>query len=85
MSELNQENTFDPADIEKNKLMTGLAYLLFFLPLLACPKSKFAKFHANQGLLLFIITLVGSIVLSLIWIIGWIILPLLALPWLFLR
>jgi hypothetical protein len=40
---------FDQADIEKNKTMAGLAYLLFFLPLVACPDSPFGRFHANQG------------------------------------
>lgn len=41
-----QENTYTPEDIEKNKTMAGLAYLLFFLPLIACPESRYAKFHA---------------------------------------
>lgn len=47
---------FDPQDIESNKVICGLAYLgiLFFLPLVACPTSAFGRFHANQGLLLFI-------------------------------
>ncbi len=67
---------FDPQDIEKNKVMAGLAYILFFLPLVVCPESKFGKFHANQGLVLLIAGVVGSIVLSLIPIIGWILLPL---------
>lgn len=49
-----QENTYTPEDIEKNKTMAGLAYLLFFLPLIACPESRYAKFHANQALLLLI-------------------------------
>ena len=47
----------DPADIEKNKTMAGLAYLIFFLPLLACPDSKYGRYHANQALLLFILGL----------------------------
>ena len=68
-------NEFDPADIEKNKTMAGLAYLLFFLPLIACPESKFGRFHANQGLVLLIVGIGGSIVLTIIPIIGWILLP----------
>lgn len=43
---------FDQSDIEQNKAMAGLSYFIFFLPLIACPNSKFAKFHANQSLLL---------------------------------
>jgi len=66
---------FDPADIEKGKTMAGLAYILFFLPLIVCPDSSFGKFHANQGLLLLITSVIGSVVLSFIPIIGWIILP----------
>lgn len=68
----------DPGDIEQNKTMAGLAYLLFFLPLLACPDSKFGRFHANQGLLLLILGFGGSMVLSLIPVIGWLFLPVFA-------
>ncbi|SCG84286.1 hypothetical protein DW1_2726 [Proteiniborus sp. DW1] len=66
---------FEQEDIEKNKVMAGLAYIIFFLPLLACPDSKFAKYHANQGLILLIVSFAGSIILSLIPIIGWLLLP----------
>ena len=55
---------FDPSDVEKNKTMAGLAYILFFLPLLACPDSQYAKFHANQALL-------NAILMVACWIIGW--------------
>lgn len=65
---------FDPADIEQNKTMAGLAYFLFFLPLVACPQSRFGRFHANQGLVLLILSVGGSIILSIIPIIGWILL-----------
>lgn len=45
---------FDPADIEANKAMGILAYLgiLVLIPIFAAKESKFAKFHANQGLTL---------------------------------
>ena len=66
---------FAPEDIEKNKTMAGLAYFIFFLPLIVCPDSKFAKYHANQGLLLLIAAFAGSIILSFIPIIGWLLLP----------
>jgi len=67
--------TFTTEDIEKNKTMAGLAYLIFFLPLIACPDSGFGRFHANQGLLLLILSFGGSIILCLIPIIGWVLLP----------
>ena len=70
---------FDPGDIEKNKTIAGLAYLIFFLPLLACPDSQFGRFHANQALLLFILGFGGSLILSFIPIIGWVLLPVFAL------
>lgn len=71
-----QEEIFDSEDIEKNKTMAGLSYLIFFLPLIACPESRYAKFHANQALLLLIVSIAGNIVLGIIPIIGWILIPL---------
>jgi uncharacterized membrane protein len=55
-------NSFDPADIQQNKVIAALSYLgiLFFLPLVACPNSRFGRFHANQGLLLLICSVIGS-------------------------
>jgi uncharacterized membrane protein len=52
---------FTTEDIEKNKVIAALAYILFFLPLLVCPDSKFGRFHANQGLLLLILSFAGNI------------------------
>ncbi|HRW13332.1 MAG TPA: hypothetical protein P5549_09425 [Syntrophomonas sp.] len=75
MTEPNALPVIDQADIDQNKTMAGLAYIIFFLPLLACPDSQFGKFHANQGLLLLILGFAGSFILSIIPIIGWIILP----------
>ncbi|MCL2496688.1 MAG: zinc ribbon domain-containing protein [Clostridiales bacterium] len=56
----------DAADIEKNKVMGGLAYFLFFLPLIACPDSKYGRFHANQGLMFLFLCLAGSITARII-------------------
>ena len=57
-------------DVTKNKGMAIVAYFIFFLPLLTDAKnSQFAMFHANQGLLL----LIASIILWFIPIIGWIV------------
>lgn len=58
------ETTADyaPDDIEKNKIMAIFAYLglLFLIPLFAAKDSPFARYHTNQGILLFIIQFVGS-------------------------
>ncbi len=52
----------DSADVEKNKAMGILAYFIFFLPLLAAKDSKFAMYHANQGLNLFLFSMIGWLV-----------------------
>ncbi len=67
----------DPKDIEENKAMGVLAYIgiLVLIPIIAAPKSKFARFHSNQGLLLMIIEIVCGVLfglLGLIPTIGWI-------------
>lgn len=67
----------DPADVEKNKVMGILAYIIFFIPLIAARESKFAMYHANQGLVLFLTGLAVGILGSIIPILGWfVILPL---------
>ncbi|MBR0575283.1 hypothetical protein KCG48_02905 [Proteiniclasticum sp. BAD-10] len=65
--------------MEKNKVVAAIAYLIFFLPLIAAPDSKFGRFHANQGLVLLIVGMVGNLVLGMIPILGWILLPLYSL------
>ena len=69
---------FDKDDIEKNKAMGLLAYILFFIPLLAAKDSPFARYHANQGLVLFLCGLISS-VLWIIPILRWIIAPILSI------
>ena len=68
------------ADVEKNKVMGILAYLgiLWLVPLLAAKDSPFARYHCNQGLVLFlgalaawIVTIVLDMVLVFIPILGW--------------
>lgn len=73
----------DPVDVEKNKVMGILAYIIFFIPLLAAKESKFAMYHANQGFVLFLLGVAVSIVGSIIPILGLvIILPIGYLAWL---
>ncbi|MCT2537729.1 hypothetical protein NC661_12730 [Aquibacillus koreensis] len=59
-------------DVEENKAMGILAYLIFFIPLLAAKDSKFAMYHANQGLSLFLVFVAVNIIGTVIPIIGWI-------------
>ncbi|MFH5187191.1 DUF4870 domain-containing protein [Paenibacillus sp. TAB 01] len=65
----------DPSDVSENKWIAVIAYILFFLPLLAARQSRFAMYHANQGLVLLIFSIAANIVLGLIPLIGWILLP----------
>ena len=76
--------TVDPKDAEDNKVMAVLAYLgiLVLVPIFAAKESPFARYHANQGLILLIagiaiymITYIATFViiaisLSLAWIIS---------------
>lgn len=66
----------NPSDDQYNKAMAVLAYILFFIPLLAAKNSRFAMYHANQGLTLFLTAFGVNIVLGFIPIIGWLLLPL---------
>ena len=68
---------FDQADIENNKIMGILAYISFLVlvPILAAKDSKFARFHANQGLVLLIASIASGIIigaLGILPLIGWI-------------
>ena len=58
-------------DAEQNKGMAIIAYLLFFVPLLTGDhkKSRFVMYHTNQGLVLFLFSVGGSIVSSILMIV----------------
>ena len=64
------QNFSDPRwDADNNKIYGILAYfgILVLITILAAPKeSRFSRFHANQGLVLFIIEIGGSIILSIL-------------------
>ncbi|MCX6811465.1 MAG: hypothetical protein NT039_02110 [Candidatus Berkelbacteria bacterium] len=70
----------DQGDIEKNKGMAVLSYIgiLCLIPLLAAKESKFAQFHAKQGLVLFLFEIVVGILYAIpvinvvMFFIGWI-------------
>lgn len=59
---------FDPADIQQSKAMGILAYLSFLvlIPLFAAKNSRFARYHTNQGLILFIVEVAYSIVYGIL-------------------
>jgi uncharacterized membrane protein len=58
----------DAEDAERNKTSGIIAYipLLFLIPLLTVKDSPYAKYHANQGFVLFLLELVVLIVVQII-------------------
>lgn len=69
-------------DAEQNKVMGILAYIgiLFLVPLFSAKESRFAMYHANQGLVLFLFSVITSTVGSVIPVVGWfLILPIAAI------
>ena len=62
------ENGYTESDIKDNKVFAFLSYLgpLFLVPILAAPKSKYARFHANQGLVLFLAELIIALPVELL-------------------
>ncbi|MFH1425871.1 MAG: DUF4870 domain-containing protein [Candidatus Kerfeldbacteria bacterium] len=69
-----QQPTSGGNDAEENKMMAVLAYIgiLVLVPLLAAKDSKFAQYHAKQGLALFIAEVVIGLV-GIIPFIGWLV------------
>jgi len=61
-------NDFEYGDIEGNKTMALFAYIgiLFLVPLLAAPNSKFARYHVNQGIILFLAEIAAWIVIGIL-------------------
>lgn len=55
----------DAEDAEKNKVFGILGYVIFFVPLIAAKDSPFAKYHANQGLVLLLAWIAASIILAI--------------------
>ena len=55
-------------DVEQNKIMAVLAYLgiLVLVPLFAAKDSPYARFHANQGLVLLIASVVWNVAVRIV-------------------
>lgn len=56
---------YDTQDVQTNKVWAALSYvgILFILPLLVNGgQSRYAKYHANQGFILFLLNIVIGIV-----------------------
>ena len=65
---------FSREDFAANKTLAGVGYLVFFVPLIWCRKSRLGRYCANQGLLLMIVQLLLNIffnILGGIPLLGW--------------
>ncbi len=56
---------------DQDRLVSALAYLVFFLPLIVTPNSKAGRFHANQGLVLLVFAVLVRVIGLFLPIIGW--------------
>ncbi|MFZ5376293.1 MAG: DUF4870 domain-containing protein [Patescibacteria group bacterium] len=66
------QTVFTQEDIEKNKGMAIIAYIIFFVPLLTDSKdSPYVKFHVKQAIMLVLASVVVSIAGTIIPFIGW--------------
>lgn len=58
------QQVFDPIDIQKNKDMAAISYvwILSIAVFFAKPDSPFARFHARQGIALFLASIVAGMI-----------------------
>ena len=57
------------SDEQSKKIICALAYLfgiLFFLPLILYSQDEFARYHANQSLVVLIVTVIGEVVFGIL-------------------
>lgn len=68
------DRDFTTEDLEKNRTMAALGYIVFFIPLIKCRESKVGRYCANQGLILLVLMVLVSIlfnIFAIIPFIGW--------------
>ena len=65
-----RQNEQKPAgDDTQKKVICALGYvfgILFFLPLVVYPNDEFAKFHANQSLVVLLFAVIGGVVFGIL-------------------
>lgn len=57
---------FDAETNKSARISSALGYLFFFIPIIMHPESKFARYHANQGLILLLFMTMGTALLSMV-------------------
>lgn len=55
---------FDAPTNRSARISSALGYLFFFIPLTMHPESKFARYHANQGMILLLWMTLGVMLFS---------------------
>lgn len=76
VKEQEEKTEEQPQETDKVNAIAILSYIgiLFLVPLLAAKDDEFAQYHAKQGLVLFIVAVVGSFI-GMVPILGWLLLP----------
>ena len=60
------QQTYYQSDVERNKVFAIIAYFIFFVPLIAAKDSPYAKYHANQGFIIFLLSVAVYILFGII-------------------
>ena len=71
---MNVDRDFTQEDLEQNRTMAALGYIVFFVPLIKCRDSKVGRYCANQGLILLVLMILVSILFNIFAVvpfIGW--------------
>ena len=53
------------------RVCAALGYIMFFVPLVMCPESRFGRFHANQSVINLLLITFGAVSCGFIPKIGW--------------
>lgn len=87
-NQVNYSNATPQSDVDSNKGLAILSYLgiLVLIPIIAAPKSRFARYHSNQGLVLMIAEAVYAIAATILTVLlllaGWVGVILVVVVWL---
>jgi len=66
------DREFTPEDLEKNRTIAALGYIVFFLPLICRADSKLGRYCANQGLILLVLMVLARVLADILAAIPWI-------------
>ena len=61
-----EDREFTREDMDKNKTLAAVGYLVFFVPLICCKESRLGRYCANPGLLIMVVHILVSILFSIL-------------------